>query len=158
MAGLRQSLSPRCGQCIWGKGRGAPRASASESMLRRVASKAAEEERPPRSSSRREVPRREARKKELRTSVERRTVAKTVGEAPLRTKTLSEAASSANIRPLVGCQHAANIEFDWTCSTTKWTCVTHLVTAEGRVIPNLHSRARRLGEEVSARESLGALP
>eukprot|EP00964_Phaeocystis_antarctica_P005074 scaffold2774_cov87-Phaeocystis_antarctica.AAC.7 len=69
-------------------------------MLRRVASKAAEEERPPRSSSRREVPRREARKRELRTSVGRRTVAKTVGEAPPRTKTLCEAASSANIRPL----------------------------------------------------------
>ena len=91
---MRWSLTPRRGQCIWNKGGGAPRASASDSMLRRVASKAAEEERPPRSTSRHEVPRREARGGEPLAFVGRdRAAAKATGEASPLTKTLSEAAT-----------------------------------------------------------------
>lgn len=94
LAALRWSLASGRGQCIWVKGRRAPRASASDSMLRRVASKAAEEERPPRSSSRREVPRREARGGEPLAFVGRdRVAAKATGEASPLTKTLSEAAT-----------------------------------------------------------------
>lgn len=102
MAGLRRAGL----QHELGGARVTPRASASDSMLRKVASKAeaeVEEERPPRSLNRREAPRREARGGESLMSVGWCRVAalpqhldhrcKAAGGASPRMKTLSEEAT-----------------------------------------------------------------